>query len=59
MYEPYVYSLADFLFMSLPAWILQKDKDAIDNWQTSAWERSSAGAAATVAVGIRDEEHSF
>ena len=59
MYEPYVYALAQYLFMTLPVWILQKDKDAVDNWQTSAWERSSAKAAAQVAVGVRDEEHSY
>jgi hypothetical protein len=60
MYEPYVYALAQYLFMPLPVWILQKDKDAVDNWQTSAWERRSAGAtASTVAIGIRDEEHSY
>lgn len=60
MYEPYVYALAQYLFMPLPAWILQKDKDAVDNWQTSAWERRSAGATtSTVAIGIRDEEHSY
>ena len=60
MYEPYVYALAQYLFTPLPVWILQKDKDAVDNWQTSAWERRSAGAtAATLAIGIRDEEHSY
>jgi hypothetical protein len=59
MYEPYVYALAQYLFMTLPVWILQKDKDAVDNWQTSAWERSSTEAAARVAVGVRDEEHSY
>ncbi|MGB7923775.1 MAG: potassium channel family protein [Pyrinomonadaceae bacterium] len=60
MYEPYVYALAQYLFMPLPVWILQKDKDAVDNWQTSAWERRSAGVTtSTVAVGVRDEEHSY
>jgi hypothetical protein len=59
MYEPYVYALAEYLYMSLPVWILQKDKDAIDNWQTSAWERRTAGTVASVAVGLRDEEHLY
>jgi hypothetical protein len=62
MYEPYVYAMAEYLCMSLPVWILQKEKATVDNWQTSAWERSSARsatAAAAVAVGVRDEEHSY
>ena len=37
MYEPYVYSLSDWLIMPLPPWILPAD--AIDNWKTSAWGR--------------------
>jgi hypothetical protein len=37
-YEPYVKSLSDFLFMSLPAFSLTKR--VADNWQTSAWERT-------------------
>ncbi|HKC62369.1 MAG TPA: potassium channel family protein [Pyrinomonadaceae bacterium] len=38
MYEPYVNSMAKFLFMSLPPWI--HPGNAMDNWQTSAWERN-------------------
>ena len=39
MYEPYVYSLATYLQLSLPPWIPQKKGK--DNWQTTAWgERS-------------------
>ncbi|HEX8889067.1 MAG TPA: potassium channel family protein [Pyrinomonadaceae bacterium] len=38
MYEPYVNSLARYLFMNLPPWI--HPGDAMDNWQTSAWERN-------------------
>jgi hypothetical protein len=38
MYEPYVNSLAGFLFMTLPPWI--HPGNAMDNWQTSAWERN-------------------
>jgi hypothetical protein len=38
MYEPYVNSMAHFLFMTLPPWIHQSN--VMDNWQTSAWERN-------------------
>ena len=38
MYEPYVQSLADFLFLTLPPWMPESKHP--DNWQTSAWERS-------------------
>lgn len=37
-YEPYVLALADRLKVSLPAWI--PEKDAVDNWQTSAWDHT-------------------
>lgn len=46
MYEPYVNALADQLLMPLPPWI-QKGK-AVDNWQTSAWERNPTASATTV-----------
>lgn len=35
MYEPYVYSLADFLLLPLPAWL--PAPGARDNWQKSRW----------------------
>jgi len=38
MYEPYVESLADYLFLTLPPWMPESKHP--DNWQTSAWERS-------------------
>jgi hypothetical protein len=38
MYEPYLNSMAHLLFMTLPPWIHQSN--AMDNWQTSAWERN-------------------
>jgi hypothetical protein len=38
MYEPYINSMAEYLFMRLPPWI--HPGDAMDNWQTSAWERN-------------------
>jgi hypothetical protein len=39
MYEPYIFSLATYLNQSLPPWIPQKKGK--DNWQTTAWGRSS------------------
>jgi hypothetical protein len=47
MYEPYVMSLAAHLAMPLPPWI--HERDAVDNWQTSAWERNPRKVAQTVA----------
>lgn len=38
LYEPYVASLGSFLLMPLPNWL--PSKKTLDNWQTSAWERS-------------------
>ncbi len=38
MYEPYVYSLSNYLHITIPPWILKSGR--IDNWQTSAWGRS-------------------
>jgi hypothetical protein len=39
MYEPYLYALATYLLQPLPPWIpLKVGKD---NWQTTAWARSS------------------
>src|SRR5258707_2378766 len=43
LYEPYVNALAGYLLVSLPAWC--RHGDPPDNWQTSAWERRSSGAA--------------
>lgn len=42
MYEPYVNSLAEQLMMPLPPW--SKATGAVDNWQTSAWERNPAAS---------------
>jgi hypothetical protein len=39
MYEPYVYSLSAYLRISVPPWIPERDRT--DNWQASAWGRSS------------------
>ncbi len=38
MYEPYVYSLSNYLRIAIPPWIPKAGR--IDNWQTSAWGRS-------------------
>ncbi|HEV7858203.1 MAG TPA: potassium channel family protein [Pyrinomonadaceae bacterium] len=40
MYEPYIKSLSDNMLMTLPPWIVEKE--SVDNWQTSAWERNPA-----------------
>src|SRR5215510_2485552 len=39
MYEPFVSTLADFLFFELPPWV--PTAEAYDNWQTSRWGRIS------------------
>jgi len=39
MYEPYVYSLSNYLQITVPPWIPESSR--IDNWQTSAWGRST------------------
>ena len=36
MYEPYLLSLAAYHHISVPPWILEKERQ--DNWQASAWE---------------------
>jgi hypothetical protein len=38
-YEPYVNALSQFLLIALPPWYVNAIRS--DNWQTSAWERSS------------------
>jgi voltage-gated potassium channel Kch len=38
MYEPYVYSLSNYLHIAIPSWIPKAGH--MDNWQTSAWGRS-------------------
>jgi hypothetical protein len=39
MYEPYVYSLSNYLHITVPPWI--RESGRIDNWQTTAWGRST------------------
>lgn len=38
LYEPYVYSLSNYLMMPLPPWV--PAQATADNWRTSAWERT-------------------
>jgi len=38
MYEPYVYSLSNYLHITVPSWIPKAGR--LDGWQTSAWGRS-------------------
>ncbi len=39
MYEPYVCALSNYLHIAIPPWIPEPNR--IDNWQTSAWGRST------------------
>ena len=52
MYEPYMNALADHLAMPLPPWMHLKD--AVDNWQTSAWEANPQRVATTFESVCRD-----
>ena len=55
MYEPYVNALADYLCVLLPPWTLAERR--IDNWQTSAWERSSTRITGSSLSEVRSDEH--
>jgi hypothetical protein len=37
LYEPYVNTLAHYLFLRLPSWMPDSD-EIVDDWQTSAWD---------------------
>jgi len=54
MYEPYVHSLAKYLLIPLPPWILEFR--GTDNWQASAWEQS-AGFVRGNRSEAAEEEH--
>jgi len=54
MYEPYLHSLANFLAMDVPPWILAKE--AVDNWRTSAWGRV-AGLTGLAKVELALDDH--
>ncbi len=42
MYEPYIHSLARYLYVELPPWILASN--ITENWKTSAWGRISGAS---------------
>jgi len=48
MYEPYVQALSRYLELKLPQWMPEPHRR--DNWQTSAWEPSSAPAEGDASV---------
>jgi hypothetical protein len=53
MYEPYVYSLSNYLNITLPPWIPEPGR--IDNWQTTAWGRSTGFQIEDLPEEHRDE----
>src|SRR5574340_685474 len=55
MYEPYVHALARYLRFALPGWLPPQRRH--DNWQTSAWERISAGAGGAPCAEARKDDH--
>lgn len=54
MYEPYVHSLSSHLHIAVPPWI--PESSGMDNWQKSAWGRSS-GIPRDDGSKIAREEH--
>jgi hypothetical protein len=48
LYEPYVYALAERFNQTLPPWIPAKKSK--DNWQTTAWTKTSNETAAAALV---------
>jgi hypothetical protein len=53
LYEPYLFSLADRLFVPLPSWTAPETR--IENWQTSAWERLTSQAVRTLVRNPADD----
>jgi hypothetical protein len=53
MYEPYVFSLSKYLHIVIPPWI--PTPNSIDNWQTSAWGRSTGFQIDGPSEGAEDE----
>jgi hypothetical protein len=45
-YEPFVDALARYMHVSLPPWVA--DKDALDDWQASAWDERMPAAHKTL-----------
>ena len=54
MYEPYIYSLSNYLKIAIPPWVPKAGH--IDNWQTSAWGRSK-GFQIDDLLGEGHDEH--
>ncbi len=54
MYEPYVCALSNYLRITVPPWIPKSSR--IDNWQTSAWGRST-GFQIEDLLGEAHDEH--
>jgi hypothetical protein len=54
MYEPYIYSLSNYLKIAIPPWVPKTGH--IDNWQTSAWGRSK-GIQIDDLLGEGHDEH--
>jgi hypothetical protein len=48
LYEPYVYALAERFNQTLPPWVPAKKSK--DNWQTTAWVKTTNGTAAAALV---------
>jgi hypothetical protein len=53
MYEPYVNSMAENLFLRVPPWL--HPGGVMDNWQTSAWERNPTVFASSPAPESANE----
>ncbi|MGA2130926.1 MAG: potassium channel family protein [Bryobacteraceae bacterium] len=55
MYEPYVYALSQRFILNPAAWI--PAPHGVDNWRTSAWERSSSGLPPSLFDGDGGDVH--
>jgi voltage-gated potassium channel Kch len=53
MYEPFLDSLSKYLLMPLPGWLSQDD--AVDDWQTSAWDHFLEASPHTLDRAMRRE----
>lgn len=53
MYEPYLNTLAAYLSMDLPPWIVARE--ITDNWKTSAWGRTSGFPAVPAREALPDD----
>ncbi len=55
MYEPYLFGFSERLLMPLPAW--SASRAPVDNWRTSAWEKTTSGARSTDGLHVEDDDH--